>query len=205
MDMVHHPDTGKKELSQRVKEIGPWHYSHRLPHGIVTGQPPGDQLLGKMRRLIRAGAFPKPVYRRVLDLGANSGLIAMWFADKKRSRVVAIEAGPKYYPQLELAVQVKGYGKRIECRNQNIYEADFGKSRFDLILFLGTLHHLKSEAHLGVLRGCWVALSFGGELVLQTKTTIPGARLLVQAGFRGVRKLYDAPPSIGRSAWKGRK
>jgi len=158
----------------------------------------------KMTRLIQSGAFSKPSYPVVLDLGANSGIISMWFVDNKHSRVVAIERGERYFPQLELAVKAKGYEGRIDYRNQDIYDADFGENLYDLVLLLGVLHHISSECRTEVLLACHRALKFGGEMVLETRTTIPGIRLLTQAGFRGTKKLYD-DPFYGKSGWKAKK
>ena len=195
----------KQELSKRVRELGEWHHSHRFPHGIVTGGPPGDHMPGmKMTRLVQSGAFSKPSYPMVLDLGANSGIISMWFVDNKHSHVVAIERGERYFPQLELAVKAKGYEGRIDCRNQDIYDADFGENLYDLVLLLGVLHHISSECRMEVLLACHRALKIGGEMVLETRTILPGIRLLTQAGFRRAKKLYD-DPSYGKSGWKAKK
>lgn len=195
----------KEELSERVQDLGEWHHCHKFPYGIITGQPPGDHMPGmKMTRLIQSGAFPKPSYPKVLDLGANSGIISMWFVDNKHSHVVAVERGERYFPQLELAVEVKGYRGKIECRNEDIYDAEYGENLYDLVLLLGVLHHMNSEVHLEILQACRRALKFGGEMVLETRTAIPGTQLLTQAGFRRARKLYD-DPSYGKSGWAAKK
>lgn len=180
----------KEELQKKVDLIGPWHYCHVFPYGITTGSCRVEEAVHpKLAQLLKAGAFTKPAYARILDLGANSGIISMWFVDNKSSYVDAVEHGPKYYKQLELAVEVKNYSEKITPMDKDIYECDFEKWAYDLILFLGTMHHLTAETRQGVLWACKQALVPGGEIIVQTVSTLPVAELLGNAGFLDVRQL----------------
>lgn len=189
----------QESLQAAVDRLGPWHYWFQFPHGVVTGTS-GVTLPEKMPLLIKAGAFSRPQYPRVLDVGANAGQIAMWFVDNKASTVTAIERGPKYFPQLELAVELLGYTTRIVPVNADIvdWEPKPGVS-YDLVNFLGTLHHLPEQTHLDTLRKLLKVLYPGGEIVVQTRTALPVGQLLGQAGFIHVRKLDYAQDD--RSAW----
>ena len=194
----------KEALQKKVDELGPWHYCHLFPFGVVTGTSIPDGIGEKMGRLLKHDAFPRPNYQYVLDLGANSGIIDMWFADNKFSTVTAVEFGPKYYPQLELAVEVKGYSGKIIPQYQDIYTCDFGVNKYDLILFLGTMHHLSSDKHRDVLKACLDALLPGGEIIVQTKTELPVLEMFTNIGYVHYKKLYDFSKG-GRSAWKAMK
>lgn len=195
----------KNELQAEVDRLGPWHYCHQFPCGVVTGTSPPDMIQEKIAWLLSLGVFSRPVYPRVLDLGANSGLISMWFVDNKDSNVVAVEGGPKYYPQLEFAIEQKGYQERIEPVFEDITKstARFTPD-FDLVLLLGVMHHLNSDFHLDVLKRCRSALLPGGEIVVQTKTELLVLDLLEQAGFILTSSLGEMPDH-DRSAWRGIK
>ncbi len=184
----------REELLKRVKEVGTWHYCHEFPFGIMTGTCVKEAVSPKLMRLLAAGAFSKPVYSNVLDLGANSGLISMWFCDNRRSQVVAVEAGEKYYAQLELAVEAKGYMGWIEPVFVDAHKFEMGK--YDLILHLGLLHHMAKYKHRPVFRACREALLPGGEIVVQTKSDLPVPKLL--RGFDDIRELYTYR---GKTAW----
>ncbi len=185
----------KDEIAYRVEELKPWHYCHEFPFGIMTGTCRREVVNPKLTRLLAAGAFAKPVYLRVLDIGANSGLIGMWFCDNKRSQVVAIEAGKRYYPQLEFAVEAKGYIGWIKPVFADVYECDLGQD-YDLILHLGVLHHMAEYKHQPVFDACFQALKSGGEIVVQTKSDLPVPKLL--RGFDDIRELYTYR---GKTAW----
>lgn len=193
----------KDTLRKLVDEIGPWHYSHQFPFGIQTGKSPPDRLQEQMVEMLANDTFPRSVYPFVLDLGANSGYISMWFVDEKDSVVTALEGGPKYFPQLELAVEVKGYSQSIVPIRANLYDLPaVSEAYYDLVLFLGVLHHLKEEARPAILSWCRRALIPGGEIVVQTKTDLPVIRLLKEAGFENPVKSFDLknhPKSVWRA------
>lgn len=193
------------ELKRRVEELAPWHYCHAFPFGITTGTCEREEPIHpKLAQLLAHGAFQKPGYRHVLDLGANSGIIAMWFCDHKSSQVAAIENGERFYPQLELAIAAKGYTGQIEPIERDIRDGDFGKECFDLVLFLGTLHHIGPEYHRPIMKSCFESLVPGGEIVVQTKTGLPVRNLLRAVGFENVKKLYSNAEE-NRSAWQANK
>lgn len=194
----------EQELRDKVEELKPWHYCHEFPYGIMTGTCIKETVHPKLVRLIAAGAFPRASYPEVLDLGANSGINSMWFCDHKQSHVTAIDYGPKYYPQLELAIQAKGYVSQITPVYADIREADFGEELYDLILFLGTMHHVKRESHRPIFEACYRALRPGGRLVAQTKIGSPVLNLMKAAKFGKLKKLYTNARAE-RAAWCGDK
>jgi 2-polyprenyl-3-methyl-5-hydroxy-6-metoxy-1,4-benzoquinol methylase len=193
----------KTELQRRVDALKPWHYCHIFPHNISTGTCRQEYIGDKMMRLIGHDAFPKATYPNVLDLGANSGMISMWFVDNKQSKVMSIERGERYYPQLELAIEAKGYTGKIVPMRANICDLGFGEEWFDLVLFLGTLHHVgHRKYHRPILEACYTALKPGGEMVVQTRTDMPVMHLLRAAKFIDCTRLYTHGD---RAAWKGWK
>lgn len=193
----------KAELQQKVEDLGPWHHCHHFPYGIRTGDGDCDPKHEKLRMLTAHGAFQRPAYLKVLDVGANSGLIAMWFVDNKRSHVVAVEAGPKYYYQLELAVKVKNYSTNIIPINRDIRQPFFleGHKGFDLVICLSVLHHIGEEFRQNIVNQCYDAMLPGAEIVIQTKDDIDIPALMTKAGFQDIKTICDWPAPHGKRAW----
>lgn len=194
----------KEEIQAQVDALYPWHYNHIFPFGVSTGESQQEAIHPKLAELLRVGAFPRKVYHRVLDLGANSGLISMWFVDNKQSFVVAVEGNERYYDQLELAIKLKDYQTSIRPVFQDITQLNFGEGEYDLILLLGTLHHIEVKHHLDVLKGCRTALLPAGEIVVQTSTALPVADYLLDAGFVIVQELRGTSWH-DRKAWSAMK
>lgn len=191
------------ELRQEVDRLGPWHYNHVFPGNISTGDSPIEETHPKLVQLLEAGAFARKAYPKVLDLGANSGLIAMWFVLHKMSQVTAVEGNPRYYQQLRLAIKVKNFEGKIIPVEMDVARAGFGKDLYDLVLCLGLLHHIQPDKQLAVIKGCHKALMPAGEIIIQTDSTLPVVELMTEAGFLGIRKLETHWSD--RAAWVGMK
>jgi len=190
----------KFEIEEKIAELAPWHYCHIL-NGVSTGDSLIEVPHPKLVELLKAGAFSRKVYPKILDLGANSGLIAQWFCQNKSSLVDAIEGHPKYFEQLRLVIKVKNLP--IKAIKKDIHEGDFGENTYDLVLFLGVMHHLKDDpgVRIYVLNQCRRALIPGGEIVVQTQSDLPVAEMMRDAGFIGIEKLKTNWHD--RSAWFG--
>lgn len=193
----------KDEIKRKIDELGPWHYNHII-QGVSTGSSGKEEIHAKLVQLLQAGAFSRIMYPKVLDLGSNSGIISMWFVDHKLSIVDAIEHGTKYYPQLEFAIEHKGYTNKINPFNRDITVGGYGHNKYDLILHLGVLHHLgKDEAKQHTIKESLIALVPGGEIVIQTRSDLPVEMWMKEIGFLDVKRLdtnwHD------RAAWSGIK
>lgn len=175
-------------LQKDIDKLAPWHYNH-----VIKGVSTGDSLIEtthlKLQELLRLNVFSRKVYPRVLDLGANSGLISQWFVDNKDSKVDAIEYGPKYYKQLEFVIKEKEYEGKIIPIYKDISKGNFGKMEYDLILYLGTMHHIPKNYHLFTLKECHKTMIPGAEIVVQTHSEILVGELLEQANFINITKL----------------
>lgn len=194
----------KDELQAIVNFLGPWHYCFQFPHGVVTGDSPPNLLPEKMEFMLARGLFMRPIYPMVLDLGSNAGYISMWFANKKQSVVHAYEAGPKYYPQLELAIDVLDYNGIIIPHNENIVTAKFDKNKYDLVLLLGVLHHIEEPERQQIINKARDALLPGGEIVVQTKTELPVYDMLVESKLTNLR-IVGEMAGYNRTTWYAMK
>jgi tRNA (mo5U34)-methyltransferase len=77
----------------------------------------------------------------VLDIGCNAGFYALEMKRRGAERVVAIDSDERYLRQAALAAEVTGLP--LEIRQISVYEVARLQQRFDLILFMGVLYHLR--------------------------------------------------------------
>jgi len=197
----------KEQEANYVQAIGPWHFCWRTPLGNLTGDSAPNLFPEKMPLIIAGGALAKPTYPEVLDLGANSGYIAKWLVENKHSHVVAIEAGEKFWLQLRFIVECFGLESRIEPRNEHIELCQFAldtEDAYDLVIFLGTMHHIARKHHEDIFNACYKVLKPGGEFVVQTKREEDVMGKLVAAGFKGVYQVYWSDQQ-DRGCWAGTK
>jgi len=194
----------KDELQRKVDELQPWHYCHILPYGISTGCSNVPVQSEKLLLLDKCGVFPDPTYPEVLDLGANSGLIGMWFVDNKQSHVIAMENDDRFYPQLELAVGAKGYSSKIVPLRYDVTKGNYGENLYDLVLFLGVMHYLHSQAQSVVFEASYASLKVGGTMVVQTTKDMFVLQRLKAAGFKNCKRIKDYEQG-DRLAWSGDK
>jgi len=151
------------EIERRVRALGPWF--HNLDLGGVRTAPEhflGDYPSVKWRRF--AHAIPRDLTgASVLDVGCNAGFYALEMKRRGAARVVGIDTDERYLAQARLAAEVRGAD--VEWRRLSVYDVAQLGARFDLVLFLGVLYHLRHPLlALDLLREHAV----GRTLVLQT-------------------------------------
>jgi tRNA (mo5U34)-methyltransferase len=131
----------QQAISQRVRELGPWFHNIEL-HGVQTAP---DHFLGDYPRLhwqTFEHALPRDLRgRTVLDIGCNAGFFAIEMKRRGAERVVGIDSDSRYLAQARLAAEVTGVS--IEWRQMTVYEVAGLRERFDLVLFMGVLYHLR--------------------------------------------------------------
>lgn len=185
-------------IQRRVDELRPWHYCFDL-NGVLTGDTTPD-CYEKVDVMLNAGAFNRPIYRKVLDLGANAGMVSLWFADNKQSQVHAVEGNIIFYEQLKLVCEIKGadhitpiFGdlRHLEPPNEGYY---------DCVLLLGVLHHISAESRQAVVDLCYKSVNHLGEVYIQTQDDIDAESYMRRAGFITVKRICDWPGQ-NRVAW----
>jgi tRNA (mo5U34)-methyltransferase len=128
-------------LRERIAELGPWFHNLRLD-GVQTAPDHflGDYPAFKWRCL--ADALPHDLSgSTVLDIGCNGGFYALEMKRRGADRVVAIDSDQRYLRQAALAAEVTGLS--IELHHMSVYEIARLRRRFDLVLFMGVLYHLR--------------------------------------------------------------
>lgn len=130
-----------EEIHRTVARLGPWFHNLDL-RGVRTapGHFLGDYPAIKWRKF--AHAIPQDLRgMTVLDLGCNAGFYAMEMKRRGAARVVGIDTDPTYLAQARFAAEVNEL--EIELRQLSVYEVAKLGEKFDLVLFMGVLYHLR--------------------------------------------------------------
>ncbi len=131
----------RDEIRQRVSELGKWFHNINLK-GVETAPDHflGDYPTFKWREF--AHAVPADLRgKTVLDVGCNGGFYAIEMKRRGAERVMAIDSDDDYLAQARFASQVSGTD--IEFQKLSVYEVARLRERFDLVLFMGVLYHLR--------------------------------------------------------------
>ncbi len=130
-----------EEIRAKAQALGPWF--HNIELGGVATAP--DHFLGnypadKWRRF--AHAIPADLTgRSVLDIGCNGGFYSIEMKRRGAERVLGIDFDEDYLAQARFAAEVSGYD--IEFAKLSVYDVGAIGERFDVVLFMGVLYHLR--------------------------------------------------------------
>ena len=131
----------RDDLIARVRELGPWFHNLDLD-GVATAP---DHFLGDYPAVhwsVFSHALPDDLRgRTVLDIGCNAGFFSIQMKRRGADRVVGIDSDPRYLAQARLAADVVGVD--IELRQLSVYDVARLRERFDVVLFMGVLYHLR--------------------------------------------------------------
>jgi tRNA (mo5U34)-methyltransferase len=164
------------ELRSRIESLGEWFQNLDLG-GVQTapGHFLGDYPRIKWERF--ADALPRDLSgQRVLEIGCNAGFYSMEMKRRGAQRVVGIDTDSRYLAQGRFAAEYSGLD--IEFRQMSVYDVAALGERFDLVLFLGVLYHLRHPL---------LALDLLYDHVV-------GNRLVVQSMLRGSTETMAVAP-----------
>lgn len=129
------------DLAERVEQLRPWFHNLRL--GTVETAPDhplGDYPTIKWQRFKEA-IRDKVQGRSVLDIGCNAGFYSIEMMRLGARSVMGIDSDERYLAQAQLAASVSGYD--ITFRKLSVYDVGLIRQRFDLVLFMGVIYHLR--------------------------------------------------------------
>lgn len=141
MSQVATPTLSDEDVRRRITELGDWFQNINL-RGFQTAPNHflGDYPTVKWHRF--QNAIPADLTgKSVLDIGCNAGFYSLEMAKRGASRVVGIDSDPDYLAQGRFAAEVTGH--KIEFRELDVYHVADLKEKFDLVLFMGVLYHLR--------------------------------------------------------------
>ena len=126
-----------------LASFGEWFHNLHLPDGRQTApdHPLGDFPAFKWRQV--AAALPDDLSGwTALDIGCNAGFYSFELA-RRGAHVTAVDVDERYLRQAEWARRQFGLEDRVELRRLHVYDLLRFDRRFDLVLFLGVLYHLR--------------------------------------------------------------
>lgn len=133
--------TFEANIKRRVRELGPWF--HNIDLGGVATAP--DHFLGDYPAFKWRGfcdAVPKDLSgKTVLDIGCNGGFYALEMKRRGAARVLGLDSDERYLSQARFAAEVSGL--EIEFAQLSVYDVGNLGERFDIVLFMGVLYHLR--------------------------------------------------------------
>jgi tRNA (mo5U34)-methyltransferase len=183
------PGDDRTDLAARVAELGPWFQNIDLGNGVRTAP---DHFLGDYPAFKFAGfahVIPQDLTgKSVLDIGCNAGFYAMEMKRRGAARVLGLDSDDRYLAQARFASDQLGYGD-IEYRNLSVYDVASLGEKFDLVIFMGVLYHLRHPL---------LAL----DLIREHVT---GDMMLFQTMQQGSRETIDVPeehPFFVEGTWK---
>lgn len=129
------------EIQHDVQKLGKWFHNIDL-RGVKTAP---DHFLGdypnvKFQRF--AHALPNDLTgKSVLDIGCNAGFYSIEMKRRGAERVIGIDSDERYLAQARYASKV--LGRNIEFRNMSVYDVASLGEKFDVVIFMGVLYHLR--------------------------------------------------------------
>ncbi|MCA1691673.1 MAG: class I SAM-dependent methyltransferase [Acidimicrobiales bacterium] len=176
------------ELRREVEKLR-WHHRMELPGGVVT---PG--VVDTARALSRLGLPPSLSGRTVLDVGAWDGFYSFEAARRGAKRVLATDSfcwsGDGWGTKDGFLLARDALGLPVEDLDVDVMDLSPERlgGRFDVVLFLGVLYHLRDPV-TALER---VAEVTANLLVLETETSLAWLRQPTATIYAG-RELNDDP------------
>jgi tRNA (mo5U34)-methyltransferase len=129
------------ETQQRIEALGAWFQNIEL-NGVQTAP---NHFLGDYPAVKFAGfahALPEDLTgKSVLDIGCNAGFYSLEMKRRGATRVLGLDFDERYLAQARFAAEVRGVD--IEFRQLSVYDVASLGEKFDLVIFMGVLYHLR--------------------------------------------------------------
>src|SRR5436190_4737290 len=129
------------EIERCIRELGDWFHNLNL-NGVQTAPNHflGDYPEIKWRNF--ANAIPADLRgKTVLDIGCNAGFYSIEMKRRGADRVLGVDFDETYLSQARFAAEV--CSADIEFRQLSVYDVGKLGEKFDVVLFLGVLYHLR--------------------------------------------------------------
>ena len=135
------PIKEKDSLAERVAALGPWFHNMTLS-GVETAP---DHFLGDYPQ-VKFDSFRHalPVDlagKTVLDIGCNAGFYSIEMKRRGAERVLGIDTDERYLRQARLAAEIQGVD--IDFLRMALWDIGALNEKFDLVIFMGVLYHLR--------------------------------------------------------------
>lgn len=131
----------QKDLEQQVADLGPWFHNLRL--GTIQTAP--HHFLGDYPE-VKFASFRDVLPARldgmsVLDIGCNAGFYSFEMKRRGAARVLGIDSDEHYLRQARFSAH--SLRADVEFRRMTVWEIASLAEKFDLVIFMGVLYHLR--------------------------------------------------------------
>lgn len=166
-------------IEQRVKQLGKWFHNLDL-HGVQTAPHHflGDYPRFKFKSF--AHAIPQDLRgKSVLDIGCNAGFYSIEMKRRGAERVVGIDFDETYLDQARFAAEVSEM--EIDFCKLSVYDVGELGEKFDVVIFMGVLYHLRHpllaldliREHVAKDLMIFQSMQRGSDEVLETEEDYP--------------------------------
>jgi tRNA (mo5U34)-methyltransferase len=135
------PPMTRDQIARRVAELGEWFQNMNLL-GVQTAP---NHFLGdypNFKWKLFEHAVPRDLSgKSVLDIGCNAGFYSLEMKRRGAARVVGIDSDEGYLAQARFAAEVQRAD--IEFRQLDVYDVAKLGEKFDVVIFMGVLYHLR--------------------------------------------------------------
>lgn len=145
-------DASVESLTAKVKELGPWFHQIDVGRGVRTrdvapapGPQPTDHPRDRWEKI--EPHLPHDLSgQTLLDVGCNEGFFSVELARRGAQRIVSVDNAPAAIARLQWLAQELEL-PAIEARCASIYDLPKEQVRYDAVLMLALLYHLKEPLH----------------------------------------------------------
>ncbi|MBS1815941.1 MAG: TIGR04290 family methyltransferase [Acidobacteria bacterium] len=128
-------------IQERIQKLGPWFHNLRL-RGVQTAP---EHFLGDYPQIKFANfrdAIPGDLTgKTVLDIGCNAGFYSLEMKRRGAERVLGIDTDERYLRQARFAAEVED--AEVEFLQMPVWDIASLGEKFDLVIFMGVLYHLR--------------------------------------------------------------
>ena len=135
------PSLDREAIAAKISALAPWFHNFEL--GGISTSP--DHFLGDYPRVKFArfhSAIPLDLTgKTVLDIGCNAGFYSLEMKRRGASRVLGIDTDEHYLEQARFAAEVEEVD--VEFLQMPVWNIAELREKFDLVIFMGVLYHLR--------------------------------------------------------------
>ena len=135
------PTVDSTSLEERIQALGPWFHNMRIG-GVQTAPQHflGDYPAVKYERF-RDHIPADLTGKTVLDIGCNAGFYSFEMKRRGADRVLGIDTDEHYLRQAQFTAEATGLD--VEFRRMPVWQIAQLGEKFDLVIFMGVLYHLR--------------------------------------------------------------
>lgn len=173
------PDISRPNDRADIENIGPWFHNLHLPDGRQTCP---DHWLGDFPRFKWAQLAPHLPQDldgwTALDIGCNAGFYTFELA-RRGATVLGIDLDERYLRQAHWAAEQFGMEDQVRFERMQVYDLARRQERFDLVLFMGVLYHLRYP-----MLGLDIVSRHVNRLMVFQTLTMPGDEVFTETWGR---------------------